>query len=75
MSKKETSTEANAECSIYELEMPIYTNEIKLTNDFQEGVRSATNTGNWKDFVTHFGSHYATRVIFGGRYVYNHYYS
>ena len=39
--RTQTISQANAECSIYTLEMPLYTNEINLTEDFTEGVKEA----------------------------------
>ncbi len=50
--------------------MPLYTNEINLTEVFSEGVKEAFKKKDWRNFISHFGTHYASKVIFGGRYVY-----
>ena len=55
--------------------MPVFSNEIPLTKSFQEAVKQASDNGNWRDFLNQFGSHFASRIIFGGRYVYEHQYS
>ena len=55
--------------------MPIYTNEIHMTEDFMAGVRNSTANGQWEEFVNHFGTHYATRVWFGGTSEFQHEYS
>ena len=44
-SQKRTLTQAFARCEAYEIEMPIYTNEIQLTEDFMVGVRNSTVNG------------------------------
>ena len=55
--------------------MSIFSNEIKLSADFQEGVKKAANNGSWDDVFDHFGSHFLSKVVFGGRYFYEHSYS
>ena len=52
--------------------MPVYSNDIPLTKDFEEGVKNAFGNEDWKEFMNTFGTHYAHKVIFGGRYVLQH---
>ena len=54
--------------------MPIYTNEIHLTEDFVKGVHNSTANNRWDEFINHFGTHYATKIIFGGTSLYQHEY-
>ncbi len=74
-SHKETSSQSNAECTVYTIEMPLYTNQIPLSLDFTEGVKKAHAENNWLQFINHFGTHYATSVVYGGRYFLEHTYS
>lgn len=74
-SQHRTVTQSNARCEVYTVDMPVFSNEIPLTKSFQEAVKLAAGNGNWRDFLNQFGSHFASRVIFGGRYVYQHEYS
>ena len=55
--------------------MPVFSNEIPLTEDFKAYVKESSENGDWADFLDYFGSHFASRVIFGGRYTYQHLYS
>lgn len=55
--------------------MPLYTNQIPLSLDFTEGVKKAYADNNWLQFINHFGTHYATSVVYGGRYFLEHTYS
>jgi hypothetical protein len=75
VSKNQTSTQTNAECTVYTLEMPVYTNEMELSKDFIQGVKQSYESNSWDEFLEHFGSHYATRVTFGGRYFLEHTYT
>lgn len=34
VSKNMTSLQTNAECTVYTLEMPVYTNQLELSKDF-----------------------------------------
>lgn len=75
VSKKLTSSQTNAECTLYTLQMPIYSNELTLSNDFINGVKQSFASNQWEEFLDHFGSHYATSVTFGGRYFTEHTYT
>lgn len=55
--------------------MPLYSNQIQLNADFVEGVKFAYALGDWYEFIGHFGTHYASSVVFGGRYFLEHTYS
>ena len=55
--------------------MPVFSNDIPLSNDFKEGVKDGAKNGNWTNFMNEFGTHYANKVIFGGRYVLQHEYA
>ena len=55
--------------------MPLYTNEINLTEDFVDGVKQAHKLGDWRNFIEHFGTHFASKVVFGGRSVISHSYT
>ena len=48
---------------------------MRLSNDFIAGVKHAFSTNTWNEFFEHFGSHYVTSVLFGGRYVLEHTYA
>lgn len=48
---------------------------MTLTQDFIAGVKHAYATNTWNEFFEHFGSHYVTSVLFGGRYVLEHTYA
>lgn len=75
VSKNMSSVQTNAECTVYSVEMPIYSNELQLSNDFIMGVRQSFERNSWEEFLEHFGSHYATKVTFGGRYFLEHTYT
>ena len=62
--QKRTLTHAYARCEAYELEAA---KEIRLTEDFMAGVRSSAANGQWEEFVNHFGTHYVSKVVFGGK--------
>lgn len=55
--------------------MPIYSNQIPLTLDFVQGVKSSFAENDWSEFIEHFGTHFASAVTFGGRYFMEHTYS
>ena len=55
--------------------MPVFTNAIKMNDDFMDGVIETTNNGNWEYFTNFYGTHYTYQVTFGGRYVYSHSYT
>lgn len=71
----ETSSQTNAECTAYTAEMPLYSNQIQLNEDFIQGVKQAYANDGWGEFIDHFGTHYASTVVFGGRYFLQHTYS
>jgi hypothetical protein len=72
---KQTSCQSNAECTVYTIDMPIYSNDIPLTRDFIGGVRESVIENDWSEFIEHFGTHFASAVTFGGRYFMEHTYS
>lgn len=47
---------------------------MNFDSNFIQGIQSATTTNNWEDFINHFGTHYAAKVAFGGRYILEHTY-
>ena len=55
--------------------MPLYSNQIQLNSDFVEGVKYAFLNNDWYEFIGHFGTHYASSVVYGGRYFLEHTYS
>jgi hypothetical protein len=72
---KQTSIQSNAECTVYTIDMPIYSNEIPLSKDFVGGVHESLLEDDWGEFIEHFGTHFASAVTFGGRYFMEHTYS
>lgn len=46
-----------------------------MTENFIDAVLQTTEDGSWDEFINYFGSHYAYKVTFGGRYIYSHSYS
>jgi hypothetical protein len=55
--------------------LPLFSNQIELSLDFVEGVKQSLQENDWDEFVEHFGTHYASTVVFGGRYLLEHTYS
>lgn len=55
--------------------MPIYSNDIPLSRDFIGGVRESIVENDWSQFIDHFGTHFASSVTFGGRYLMEHTYT
>ncbi len=43
----ETSSQANAECTAYTAEMPLFSNNIKLSDDFSNGVKYSLAINDW----------------------------
>lgn len=55
--------------------MPLFSNKIQLSDDFIDGVKFCYAINDWSQFVSHFGTHYASSVTYGGRYFLEHTYS
>lgn len=58
--------QASSKCESYKLALDLYKG-YKISSSFFQALDLAINSNDWNTFISQYGTHYTTEVLFGGR--------